>query len=289
MDKPALFNGKTNWTTTLRSINYNTKVKAQPALLARDGEMTMETIRGKLASGRTNPSPGINYWPPEGTPTGIGMVIFPGGAYGSLALHEGKDYAKFFSRAGIGCFVVKYRLGPEGHRHPAMLEDALAAIYTVRSRADEFALDPDKIGVVGSSAGGHLAALALVAWQQYESDVSLRPSFGVLCYPVILSHGPYAQKDSMLNLIGKKDPAPELLDCLSCEKQITAETPPCFIWHTGEDDVVPLENSMIFASVLRKHNIPFELHIYHEGRHGLGLDTPFDWASVCLRWVEGIV
>jgi acetyl esterase/lipase len=166
-----------------------------------------------------------------------------------------------------------------------MLEDALAAISTVRSRANEFSVDPDKLGVMGSSAGGHLAAHTLVAWYRYESKIPLRPSFGILCYPVIVSQGPHVHEGSMRNLAGE-NPSAELLDELSCDKQVSAETPPCFLWHTGEDAGVPLENSILFAAALRKHGIPFELHLYHKGGHGLGLDAPFDWSSNCLRWIE---
>jgi acetyl esterase/lipase len=246
---------------------------------------TMKTIRGTLNAGKTAPLPDVECYLPSVESSGIGIVIFPGGGYGNLATHEGRDYAKFFSRVGIACFVTKYRLGSAGHRHPEMLEDALAAISTVKSRAKEFAINPEKLGVMGSSAGGHLAAHSLVAWQQYQREVSLRPRFGILCYPVIASQGPYAHAGSMANLAGD-NPSPELLDALSCDKHVSAETPPCFLWHTGEDTGVPLENSILFATALRKHSIPFELHLYHKGGHGLGLGAPFDWAHECLRWIE---
>jgi len=245
----------------------------------------MQTIKGSLDSGQTGPSPDIVCRAPEKPGSGIGIIIFPGGGYGCLAEHEGEGYARYLADAGVACFVVQYRLGSQGHRHPAMLEDALAAIATVRSRADEFGVDPTKLGVMGSSAGGHLTAHALVAWPQYESAVSLRPDFGILCYPVIASQGPFAHKGSMGNLAGPDAPV-ELLDTLSCEKQVTEDTPPCFIWHTGEDAGVPLENSMMFASALRQCGVPFELHLYHKGRHGLGLGAPFDWGRECLRWLE---
>lgn len=245
----------------------------------------MNTITGTLKSGKTTPSPMIECWIPERNPGGIGLVILPGGGYGGLAAHEGKGYAEYFSKAGIACFVVSYRLGPQGFRHPAMLEDALAAIYTVRSEAHRFGVDPHRLGIMGSSAGGHLAAHALVAWNRYESDVSLRPDFGILCYPVITSQGTYAHAGSMRNLAGS-DASPELLDELSCEKHVSTDTPPCFLWHTGEDLGVPLENSFLFASALRAHGVPFELHLYRKGRHGLGLGAPFDWGAECLRWLR---
>ena len=140
---------------------------------------------------------------------------------------------------------------------------------------------------MGSSAGGHLASQALVAWHTYESDVSLRPDFGIMCYPVIASQGPYAHAGSMRNLAGQ-DPTSETLNMLSSDLHVGPDTPPCFLWHTGEDAAVPLENSMLFASALRAHGVPFELHLYGRGQHGLGLATPFDWGAQCLRWIGEI-
>lgn len=247
----------------------------------------MTTIQGNLDSGTTAPSPRIDCWIPERDPSGIGLIIFPGGGYCVLSEHEGAGYAAHFRDRGIACFVVTYRLGSDDYRHPAMLEDALAAIAAVRSRCAEFGVDPRKIGVMGSSAGGHLAAHSLVAWQKYKSETELRPDFGVLCYPVITAKGPYSHKGSFRNLVGLKA-SPALLDEVSCEKHVSRETPPCFLWHTGEDTGVPLENSLLFAAALREHGVPFELHIYQRGLHGLGLDTPFPWADDCLRWMRDI-
>lgn len=244
-----------------------------------------KTLIAHLAYATTNPAPEVECWIPETNPNHIGLIILPGGGYRNLAGHEGAGYAEFFCKAGIACFVVTYRLGSDDHRHPAMLEDALAAIETIRSQADVFDIDPDKLGIIGSSAGGHLAAHTLTAWQHYESHVSLQPSFGILCYPVILSSGDYAHAGSMQNLAGES-PSAELLDSLSCDQQVSAQTPPCFLWHTVEDASVPVENSFFFATALRQHNIPFELHIFDKGRHGLGLDTPFDWSNACLRWID---
>jgi len=244
----------------------------------------MQIITGKLESGLTAPAPRIECWIPETNPSGIGMVILPGGGYGGLSEHEGAGYAEHFMNAGIACFVVTYRLGSQDFRHPAMLEDALAAIATIRSGAEEYGIDPHRLGIMGSSAGGHLAAHTLVAWDQYASDISLRPDFGILCYPVITSTGSHAHEGSMRNLAG--DAASDaLLDELSCERHVSAETPPCFIWHTAEDSCVPVENSMLFASALRKHRVPFELHVYTKGRHGLGLETELPWEVDCLRWI----
>lgn len=248
-------------------------------------DYSMRTITAQLSSGKSNPAPSVECWIPATNPHGVGLIILPGGGYQNLAQHEGAGYAEFFCQAGIACFVVTYRLGSNNHRHPAMLEDALAAIETIRTNAGEYGIDPEKLGIIGSSAGGHLAAHTLTAWHQYASDVSLRPSFGILCYPVILSSGLYAHAGSMRNLAGES-PSPALLDSLSCEKQVSDQTPPCFLWHTVEDESVPVENSLQFASALRQHQVPFELHVFPKGRHGLGLDTPFDWANACLRWIE---
>lgn len=242
-------------------------------------------MHGRLPGGQTAPAPQIDCWLPARNHKGIGLIILPGGGYEFLSPHEGQGYAEHFVKAGIACFVVTYRLGPQGFRHPAMLEDALAAIHTIRASAAELGLNPQRLGIMGSSAGGHLAAHTLVAWDQYPSDISLRPDFGILCYAVISSRIAYAHAGSMRNLAGTS-PSAALLDELSCEKQVTAQTPPCFLWHTAEDDGVPVENSMLFASALRKQGVPFELHVYARGGHGLGLGTPFAWASDCLRWME---
>jgi len=245
----------------------------------------MKTIIGRLARAATNPAPKIECWIPKRIKNGMGLIIFPGGGYNHLAEHEGKGYAGYFSRRGIACFVVRYRLASEGVRHPAMLEDALAALFTVRDSAMDFGLDPRKIGVMGSSAGGHLAAHALIAWNRYESPISLRPDFGILCYPVITASGGFCHQGSITNLIGE-NPPPALLDDVSCEKHVTRDTPPCFIWHTAEDQGVPVENSMMFASALRREGISFELHVYAKGNHGLGLNAPFPWAEECVRWLD---
>jgi acetyl esterase/lipase len=245
----------------------------------------MKTIIGKLKSAKSNPSPQIDCYMPEGNSNGIGLIIFPGGGYGGLAEHEGVGYAKYFSERGIACFVVKYRLGSEGFRHPAMLEDALSAIQVVRASADEFNIEKNKIGIMGSSAGGHLTAHALYGWKGYKSDVSLRADFAVLCYPVITNNSKFMHEGSFINLTGGI-PEGDLKNELSCEKNITSDTPPCFIWHTYEDIGVMMENSMLFASELRNNNVPFELHIYEKGGHGLGLNANFNWGEDCLRWIK---
>jgi len=222
------------------------------------------------------------YWPEPAKATGAAIVICPGGGYGGLAPHEGKDYARFLNEQGIAGFVLKYRLGSGGYHHPAMLQDAARAVRTVRARGAEWKLDPKRIGIMGSSAGGHLASTLLTHFDAGKANAadpiereSSRPDLGILCYPVITLTGPFAHQGSKKNLLGK-DPAPELVRELSNELQVTKDTPPCFIWHTYEDNGVPVENSLEFAEALRKAGVPFDLHIYRKGPHGLGLGTR-DW------------
>ncbi|MCX6045479.1 MAG: alpha/beta hydrolase [Chloroflexi bacterium] len=245
-------------------------------------------IQAMLPSSTTGAAPLMDcYLPTPAQRNGVGLIIFPGGGYGGHAEHEGKGYADYFVAAGITCFVVRYRLGSANFRHPAMLEDALAALYTVRQRASEWGLDPNKIGIMGSSAGGHLTAHTLVAYDRYASDIALRPNFGILCYPVIAMTGPYCHTGSRANLLGADADEALMLD-VSPERLVTAQTPPCFLWHTVEDAAVPVENSLLFATALRAHGVAFEMHIYPTGRHGLGLNTDLAWASACLRWIAEV-
>jgi acetyl esterase/lipase len=236
-------------------------------------------------------------------PNGAAMVICPGGGYGGLAEHEGKDYALFLNDHGITCFVLKYRLGSAGYRHPSMLLDVSRAIRTVRARAGEWKLDPHRIGVMGSSAGGHLAATVLTHFDAGMGDAadvidreSSRPDLGILCYPVI-TMGEKTHAGSKKNLLGA-NPPPEFEELLSNEKHVTKETPPCFIFHTVEDQGVSVENSLMFAEALRKAGVPFALHLYERGPHGMGLGfRPYSkyepgknelhpWANNCIFWLK---
>ena len=233
-----------------------------------------------------------------GTATGSAMIIFPGGGYGGLAEHEGKGYACWFQEHGITAFVVKYRLGTHGYRHPAMLQDAARAVRWVRAHAANWGIDLKRVGVIGSSAGGHLASTILTHFDAGKADApdpidqfSSRPDLGILCYAVI-SMGPITHQGSRNNLLGP-NPAPELVELLSNEKQVTAETPPCFIWHTWEDAGVKVENALAFAMALREKNVPFDLHIYQKGPHGIGLGKSatdpsqhHPWTGDCLYWLR---
>ena len=239
------------------------------------------------------------YFPEPAKATGAAIVICPGGGYAHLAPHEGKDYARFLNEQWIAGFVLKYRLSSDGYHHPAMLHDAARAVRTVRARAREWKLDPKRISIMGSSAGGHLASTLLTHFDAGKPDAadpvereSSRPDAGILCYAVITLQGPFAHQGSGRNLLGP-DPAPELVRELSNELQVTKETPPCFIWHTYEDSGVPVENSLQFAEALRKAGVPFDLHVYQKGPHGLGLGTRdwnpeqrHPWTGDCIFWLK---
>jgi acetyl esterase/lipase len=239
------------------------------------------------------------FWPEAGKATGAAMVICPGGGYGGLAPHEGAHYARFLNEQGIAGFVLKYRLAPAGYHHPSMLMDAARAVRTVRAKAAEWKLDPKRIGIMGSSAGGHLTSTLLTHFDAGKPEAedpverqSSRPDLGILCYPVVTMMGPYAHKGSRNNLLGK-EPSEELVRLLSNELQVTKETPPCFIWHTLEDTGVLMENSTQFAEALRKAGVPFDLHIYQKGAHGIGLgSTTYDpakwhpWTHDCVFWLK---
>jgi acetyl esterase/lipase len=231
------------------------------------------------------------YLPEEGKATGAAMVICPGGGYGGLAQHEGKDYAEWLATNGVAGFVLKYRLGPAGYRHPVMLQDAARAIRTVRARAAEWKVDPKRVGIMGSSAGGHLASTLLTHFDQGNSNAndpiekqSSRPDVGILCYPVI-TMGDKTHQGSKKNLLGDH-PSEELVKLLSNELQVTKETPPTFLFHTAEDQAVPVENSLMFASALAKNGVPFDLHVYEKGRHGIGLANGHPWTGECLKWLK---
>jgi acetyl esterase/lipase len=236
--------------------------------------------------------PTLTPFLPEGIQsTGAAMVVLPGGGYGGLAAHEGKDYALWLNKAGITAFVLKYRLGSAGYRHPVMLNDAARAIRTVRAHAAEWKLDPKRIGIMGSSAGGHLASTLLTHFDSGKSDStdeiekqSSRPDLGILCYAVI-SMGEFTHQGSKNNLLGK-NPPDDLVKLLSNELQVTPQTPPTFLWHTAEDRAVPVENSLMFATALAKAKVPFELHIYPKGNHGMGLANGHPWTHECLNWLK---
>ncbi len=254
---------------------------------------------GALGSG-SNDIPTLTVFLPDpAKATGAAMVICPGGGYGGLADHEGSQYARWFNELGIAGFVLKYRLGSAGYRHPAMLNDAACAMRIVRARGGEWNVDPKRIGIIGSSAGGHLASTLVTHFDAGQPDsadpierVSSRPDLGILCYPVITLVGPHAHMGSRKNLLGK-DATDELAETLSNEKHVTKQTPPCFLWHTWEDNGVHIENAMMFAAALQAAKVRFEIHVYERGPHGLGLGTRewkpeerHPWTRDCETWLK---
>lgn len=237
------------------------------------------------------------YFAPPAKATGAAIIICPGGGYRGLAPHEGFHYALWLNEQGITAFVLKYRLGSAGYRHPAMLNDAQRAIRTVRANAAAWKLDPARIGIMGSSAGGHLASTALTHFDAGIPDsadpverFSSRPDLGILCYPVI-TMGPDTHAGSKANLLGE-NPDPALVALLSNETQVTRETPPVFLFHTVADTTVKLENTLAFAAALRAHDVPFALHVYPKGGHGMGLGSGqwdpanrHPWTTECALWL----
>ena len=240
-----------------------------------------EGAPGALGSAETD-KPSLTSWL-AAKPNGAAVLVCPGGGYGALAMdHEGKQVAEWFNSFGVSVFILKYRLGPRYH-HPVMLNDARRAITMIRTRAKEFGVDPKKIGVMGFSAGGHLASTLSTHFQEGE-----RPDFSILVYPVISFTTRYTHSGSMRNLLGE-NPDPALVWNLSNELQVTSQTPPTFLFHTSGDTGVPPENSILYYLALRKAGVAAEMHIYQEGKHGVGL-APKDpvlstWPARLKDWL----
>jgi acetyl esterase/lipase len=225
------------------------------------------------------------------------LVILPGGGYGGLAMdHEGHQIAQWANGLGMSAFICDYRHRGKGYGHPHPLLDAQRLIRMVRARADEWHVDPQRVAIIGFSAGGHLASTLLTHFDAGKSDAvdaidraSSRPDFGILCYPVIDFNETYTHKGSQTNLLGNS-PDPALVKSLSNSTQVTKDTPPTFLWHTAEDKAVPIENGLRFYSALSLNGVPSELHCFALGRHGLGLaaDTPgaSQWPELCRQWLQ---
>jgi acetyl esterase/lipase len=242
--------------------------------------------------------PTITVYLPYGrqAAAGAGVVLCPGGGYGALAAnHEGRQVANFLNSHGVAAFVLKYRLGPRYH-HPVELGDAQRAIRLVRSRAQEFNVDPERVGIMGFSAGGHLASTAGTHFDAGDAQaadavdrLSSRPDFLILGYPVISFTTPYTHKGSLRNLLGD-NADPKLVESLSNELQVTAQTPPTFLFHTNADTGVPPENSVLFYLALRKAKVPAEMHIFEKGPHGVGLGNTdpalSEWPILLAKWLR---
>src|SRR4029079_11220871 len=234
---------------------------------------------------------------PTAPSTGTAVVILPGGGYGALAMtYEGLDVADWFASFGVTAFVLKYRMHGTGHMHPIPMQDGQRAIRTVRARAAEWKLDPSRVGALGFSAGGDLASTLGTHFDKGDAKsadpidrVSSRPDFLILCYPVISLTAPTSHRGSIANLLGPK-PDPKLLESLSNETQVTAQTPPTFIFQTSEDKGVPAENAAAFYLALHKAAVPAEMHIFQNGPHGVGMakDIPGtkEWTKLLHNWLQ---
>ena len=244
-----------------------------------------------IEDGETSPrKPTITVY--KGT-SDCAVVIFPGGGYAMRAEHEGTAYAEKLLSIGITSFVVDYRVAP--YKHPAELSDAVRAVRYARYYADKYGIDKNKIAVMGSSAGGHLAASVSVHYGKdiYEETDDIdkencKPNATILCYPVI-DMFEYRHDGSRQNLIGERAFKADK-ELMSLHRHVTRETPPAFIWHTAEDCTVPVQNSLLYAGALSEAQVPFELHIYPFGHHGLGLaeEMPHvaQWANSLKNWLK---
>ncbi len=238
------------------------------------------------------------YLPDAAKATGAALLIFPGGGYGGLAAsHEGRDYANWLTARGIAGIVVKYRVSGNpalGYQFPVPFLDARRAIRTVRARASEWRIDPQKVGVMGSSAGGHLASLCATRFadtfpDEGKDDIdkqSCRPDFAILIYPVISMSPPLAHSGSRKNLLGE-NPSAEAEEKVSTAKAVTQDTPPVFLLTTA-DDIVDCRNSLEFATACKAHNVPVSLHLFESGGHGYGLHGKGDlatWPLLLEQWL----
>jgi len=308
------FKGDHTHTSTIGArLNAESVVSGMRAL--RNLPLTNYLLREPVAQTAGPSTDAIKLWPngapgavssaPEDIPTltaffpsqrasGAAVIVCPGGGYTHLADHEGRPVAEWLNSIGITAFVLKYRIGPNYH-HPAPLQDAARAIRLVRSRAAEWKIDPKRIGILGFSAGGHLASTIGTHFDSGQANASdpidrasSRPDLMVLIYPVI-TMGQFTHSGSRNQLIGT-NPSADMVKLLSNEEQVTKETPPTFLVHTANDAAVPVENSLHFVEALRKAGAPFELHIYERGPHGfgLGVDDPIlsTWPARCADWLH---
>lgn len=256
---------------------------------------------GGLGTGETD-IPSITAYLPRNTPAGMtAVVVMPGGGYQNLAMnHEGRQVANYLNSAGVAAFVLQYRLGPRYH-HPVELEDAQRAIRTVRFHAAEWHIAGDRIGVLGFSAGGHLAATASTHFDSGKAEaqdpidrLASRPDFAILGYPVISMTESWTHQGSKKNLLGDQ-PSAELARSLSVDQSVTASTPPTFLFLTNADTVVPAENSVTYYLALRKAGVSAEIHIFEKGPHGVGLATNdaalSEWPKLLMNWmrIHGLV
>ena len=235
------------------------------------------------------------FQPPSGRATGAAIVVCPGGGYARLADHEAEPAAEWLTTLGVTAALLRYRVGPWS-RHPAMLQDAQRAIRTVRTHAARWMVDPGRIGILGFSAGGHLASTTATHFDAGDpratdpvERASSRPDIAILIYPVITLDGPFVHAGSRDNLLGST-PGEDMIRLLSNELHVSPETPPTFLLHGAADAGVPCENSLLMAGALSRARVPFELHIYEGGTHGFGLQPTAPgvspWTERCAEWLR---
>jgi acetyl esterase/lipase len=234
------------------------------------------------------------FLPEKGKETGTAVIICPGGGYRSLVIkREGYDVAREFNKIGVAAFVLKYRLPDDtlmSDKSVASLQDAQQAIKIVRLNSMKWGIDPKKIGIMGFSAGGHLASTAAThfakAYIENNEHISLRPDFMMLVYPVISMGETNTHSGSREMLLGKS-PSADLVTNFSNELQVTVQTPPAFLIHGGDDSKVPVENSILFFEALKKNNVKSALHIYATGEHGFPSgEAKNSWLRYCLDWLQ---
>ena len=237
------------------------------------------------------------YWAAPDKANGAVFIVAPGGGYRSLAAHEGEPFAKWLAANGISAFVLRYRLTTDGYRVPVILQDAARAVRLVRSNATSWGLDPKRIGMIGSSAGGHLTATLITQFDSGKPDASdpieresSRPDVAVLCYGFILFDEPNAEREKIF--LGENS-TDEQKHILSPRLNVRNDTPPTFIWQTVEDSKVVVENAFGFANALREKGVPFDLHLYEKGKHGIGLamkdndiGKTHPWTHDCIFWLR---
>jgi acetyl esterase/lipase len=228
--------------------------------------------------------------------SGTAVLVVPGGAYHHLALdHEGAQVAQWLNDRGVAAFVLHYRIAPRYH-YPAPIQDGERAMRYIRAHATDYGIKPDRIGIWGFSAGGHLASSVATHFDQGQPDAddpieraSDRPDFAVLAYGVLSMEADISHPGSRLNLLGP-NPDPKLVEQFTNAKQVTHDTPPCFLFHTGNDPAVPVLNSVNFYLALQREGIPAELHVFEQGKHGVGLaqDNPQlkKWPELLEGWMR---
>jgi acetyl esterase/lipase len=233
--------------------------------------------------------PTITLFPPSVPANGAAMLVYPGGGFEALMDYEGEAYAHWLAGQGYYAFVVAYRLTPHGYALPEIFQDCMRSVRWARARAGQLGYDPLKIGVIGSSAGAHLCANLSVHWDLGDSKaedpverVSSRPDLAVLCYSPINLPRPFR----WLRLFGGQVPEDKEINFYSAARNVHHDTPPAFLFHTAGDEMVPAEQSLIYARALARKKVPYEVHIYERGQHGLALGNGHPWTVECLRWLK---